>query len=94
MNEKDSFQEGVNAPATLLTTKSVNTSVDALPGSLLVKLTPQSVALMSQGGSVDEMDALCAEYSAAYSNLFPCKGTALKRNTTLTDGMFLGLMSL
>lgn len=83
MNEKDSFQEGVNAPATLLTTKSVNTSVDALPGSLLVKLTPQSVALMSQGGSVDEMDALCAEYSAAYSNLFPCKGTALEKKHNL-----------
>jgi hypothetical protein len=71
VNEKQLVQEDVKMQASLLTTKSVNTSVDALPGSLLVKFYPQAAEKLSQGYCVEEVDMLCEEFSASCKNLFP-----------------------
>lgn len=83
VNEKQTVQEGVKMQASLLTTKSVNTSVDALPGSLLVKFKPQAAERLAQGAGVPEVDMLCEEFSASCSNLFPLKGTALEKKHNL-----------
>ena len=77
-------QDGVQvAPVSALKTKSVNTAVNALPGTLLVKLSNSAVASFDRGESVEELSELCAEYSAHCSNLFPCKGTALEKKHNL-----------
>ena len=83
VNEKQTVQEDVKMQASLLTTKSVNTSVDALPGSLLVKFKPQAAESLAQGSGVPEVDMLCEEFSASCSNLFPLKGTALEKKHNL-----------
>ena len=83
VNEKQTVQEDVKMQASLLTTKSVNTSVDALPGSLLVKFKPQAAERLAQGAGVPEVDMLCEEFSASCSNLFPLKGTALEKKHNL-----------
>lgn len=69
--------------ASLLTTKSVNTSVDALPGSLLVKFYPQAAQRLALGACVEEVDMLCEEFSARCTNLFPLKGTDLEKKHNL-----------
>ena len=69
--------------ASLLTTKSVNTSVDALPGSLLVKFYPQAAERLALGACVEEVDMLCEEFSARCTNLFPLKGTDLEKKHNL-----------
>ena len=83
VNEKQTVQEDVKMQASLLTTKSVNTSVDALPGSLLVKFYPQAAEKLSQGACVEEVDMLCEEFSARCTNLFPLKGTDLEKKHNL-----------
>ena len=83
VNEKQTVQEDVKMQASLLTTKSVNTSVDALPGSLLVKFKPQAAERLAQGAGVPEVDMLCEEFSARCTNLFPLKGTDLEKKHNL-----------
>lgn len=83
VNEKLTVQEDVKMQASLLTTKSVNTSVDALPGSLLVKFYPQAAERLALGACVEEVDMLCEEFSARCTNLFPLKGTDLEKKHNL-----------
>ena len=83
VNEKAVEQEGLQAPVSALTVKSVNTAANALPGTLLVKFSNAAVASLEKGESVEEISGLCAEYSAHCSNLFPCKGTALEKKHNL-----------
>ena len=83
VNEKQAVQEDVKMQASLLTTKSVNTSVDALPGSLLVKFCPQAAERLALGACVEEVDMLCEEFSASCTNLFPLKGTDLEKKHNL-----------
>lgn len=83
VNEKQLVQEDVKMPASLLMTKAVNTSVDALPGTLLVKFYPQAAEKLSQGHCVEEVDMLCEEFSASCKNLFPLKGTDLEKKHNL-----------
>ena len=83
VNEKQTVQEDVKMQASLLTTKSVNTSVDALPGSLLVKFYPQAAERLALGACVEEVDMLCEEFSARCTNLFPLKGTDLEKKHNL-----------
>ena len=83
VNEKDMEREDVQAPVSVLATKSVNTAANALPGTLLVKFSNAAVASLEKGESVGEISELCAEFSAHCSNLFPCKGTVLEKKHNL-----------
>ena len=63
--------------------KTVNTSDDALPGTLMVLLDAETVALLDAGQAVPELQAACAETGAKLEKLFPCKGTAAEKQYRL-----------
>ena len=63
--------------------KTVNTSDDALPGTLMVLLDAETVALLDAGQTVPELQAACAETGAKLEKLFPCKGTAAEKQYRL-----------
>ena len=75
--QEDRIAEPVVCPSEVspLAVKSVNTSVDALPGSLLVKLDRAAVAVLENGGTVETLEEFCAANSATYSTLFRCTGS-------------------
>ena len=63
--------------------KTVNTSDDALPGTLMMLLDAETVALLDAGQAVPELQAACAETGAKLEKLFPCKGTAAEKQYRL-----------
>ena len=63
--------------------KTVNTSDDALPGSLMVLLDAETVALLDAGQAVPELQAVCAVTGAKLEKLFPCAGTAAEKQYRL-----------
>ena len=76
MQEKETMQPGAEtSDMTQLALKSINTSTDAIPGSLLVLLDRQTVSCLAGGGAVESLDSFCAEKGATLSAFFPCKGT-------------------
>ena len=71
-----SAQENELAPVEM---KAVNTSEDAIPGSLLVLLSEETVALLDAGQAVPELQTICAETGAKIKRLFPYNGTAAEK---------------
>lgn len=71
-NLEDGSVAGNEVTVSLLKTKSVNTAVEALPGSLLVYLDLQTAIQLEQGVPVPEIDALCKENNARIKRLFKC----------------------
>ena len=63
--------------------KTVNTSDDALPGTLMVLLDAETVALLDAGQTVPELQSACAETGAKLEKLFPCTGTAAEKQYRL-----------
>lgn len=55
--------------------KSVNSSDNALNGSLMILLDKATVAMIDKGERVEELEMACAETGASLERLFPCKGT-------------------
>lgn len=76
MQEKEALLPSAGpADKTALALKSLNTSEDAVQGSLLVKLSREAASALSQGSEVALLAGLCEEYDAKCVPVFPCSGT-------------------
>ena len=59
--------------------KAVNTSKDAIPGSLMVLLDAETVALLDAGQAVPALQSACTEYGAKIKRMFPYSGTEAEK---------------
>ena len=73
----DQPEQGAAVPALQL--KSVNTSDNSLPGTLMLLLDGKAVAMMDEGQPVEGLEAACSETGASLGRLFNYKGTERER---------------
>ena len=67
----------------VLEIKSVNTSEDAVEGTLVVLLDEASARTLREGGEVPGIAGACESVGASISPAFPCKGTDRERQYRL-----------
>ena len=81
--EMPGTQSAPQEEKTVLELKSVNTSEDAVEGTLVVLLDESAAAALEAGNDVPALAQACSKVDASLAKAFPCKGTERERQHRL-----------